>query len=512
LTPRNRSAGAAEQAWPPGARGASVASMGTPAVGVGPDPGARAFPPGRPSRRAAVMAAWALAAALPLIGLISLLLRSRLDPNWDNHKVHFMLFLGVGAVDFVLAYAAGEAAERRGDARVLLMSLAFLATGGFLAVHAIGTPMILFQGDYAGFKVAIPVGLLIAALFGAASAFVDHRPAYAPLAMRHRHALRRGVLALMALWFAWTVAELPPLAKPGSEGASGSLLAVLAGVGTVIYAVSALRYLRVYRGRLGLLPASIVACFVLLAEAMIGVAVTGERDWHASWWEWHGLIVTAYLVVGYAARHEWRDERFRKLYLATTREREQEVSVLFSDLSGFTPFSERAAPAEVAEMLHAYYELAAPLIARRFGGELEKFTGDGMYATFNSRGDQPDHALRAARAALALQDAICEVADEHPGWPRLRVGVNSGEAVVRELGGQGLVAYAVIGDTVNTGSRLEAQAPVGGVLIGAGTYDRLPDGAVVEAVSGLRVKGKEEPLDAFVLRELPAAAARVGRG
>ena len=58
-----------------------------------------------------------------------------------------------------------------------------------------------------------------------------------------------------------------------------------------------------------------------------------------------------------------------------------------------------------------------------------------MMATFNTRGDQPDHAVRAAGAALALQRELTRLADDHPGWPRLRVGVNSGEAVVRELGG-----------------------------------------------------------------------------
>jgi adenylate cyclase len=461
-------------------------------------------PPGRRASGIAVAIAWALAAALPLIGLISLLEHSKLDPSWSNHQVHFMLFLTVGVVDFILAYAAGDAAERRGDARVLLISLAFLATGGFLALHAIGTPMVLFQGEHAGFKVAIPVGLLVSALFGAASAFVDVRPHFAPLVMRHRVLLRRGVLVAMAIWFTWTVAELPPLSRPSSEGGADSLLATMAALGTVIYGASAIRYLYVFRGHLDLLPASIVACFVLLSEAMIGVAVTGERDWHASWWEWHGLIVTGYLVVGYAARREWRDERFRHLYLATTRERAESVSVLFSDLAGFTTFAERSTPSEVATVLHTYYEAAAPLISRRFGGELEKFMGDGMMATFNSRGDQPDHAERAAAAALALQESISALAEANPGWPRLRVGVNSGEAMVREMGGHGFVAYAVIGDTVNTGSRLEGQAPVGGVLIGPGTYERLPAGTVVESMPGIMVKGKGAPIDAYVLRALPA--------
>jgi len=92
---------------------------------------------------------------------------------------------------------------------------------------------------------------------------------------------------------------------------------------------------------------------------------------------------------------------------------------------------------------------------------------------------------------------------EHPDWPRMRVGVNSGEAVVREIGGQGHVAYPMLGDTVNTGSRLEGLAPAGGVLIGEDTYDALPDGAVVEARRGLRVKGKSDAVTAYVLLALP---------
>ena len=131
-----------------------------------------------------------------------------------------MLFLAVGAGLFVLAYAAGEAADRRGDARVLLISLAFLATGGFLGLHALGTPASCSRDEHAGFKVAIPVGLLVlAALFAVASAFVDVRPdVRAAGVVRHRVALRRAVLGAMAVWFAWTVAELPPLRRAQQRG------------------------------------------------------------------------------------------------------------------------------------------------------------------------------------------------------------------------------------------------------------------------------------------------------
>jgi class 3 adenylate cyclase len=469
-----------------------------------PSPAALAGSAARGHRRVAVTVATGIvAAALPLVGLVSLLLRDQLDLDWSNHAVHFAVFLTVGAGVFVLAYTAGEAANRRGDARVLLISLAFLATGGFLSLHAIGTTGILFADEHAGFKIANPIGLVLGAVFALASAFVDLRLSFAPLVVRHRVALRRAVLAAVAVWLVWTVVELPPLDEPGSEGGSRSVLALLAGLGAVAYATAAARYWHVYRARLSLLPASVIACFVLLAEAMIGVALTGERAWHASWWEWHALIVTAYATVSYAAHRQWREERFRGLYLPTTRERVESVSVLFSDLAGFTAFAERAAPADVADVLNTYHAKAAPLITRGFGGQIEKFIGDGMMATFNSRGGEPDHAVRAAGAALALQRELTAVAEAHPGWPRLRVGVNTGVAVVREMGGDGFVAYEVIGDTVNTAARLESEAPEGEVLIGAETRRALPEGSDVQALPGLRVKGKEALVDAYLLRGLP---------
>jgi class 3 adenylate cyclase len=451
----------------------------------------------------AAVVAGVVAAVLPLVGFVSLLLRSRLDPHFENYPMHFVVFGIVGTVAFLLGYAAGEAANRRGDARVLLLSLAFMATGGFLGLHALGTPDVLFSEEYAGFQVAIPVGLMVSAVFAAGSAFVDIRPGLAPLLIRRRTLLRAAVLLAMGVWFAWTVGSLPPLSGESGEAATGTLLVAIAIVGTMAYAVSAARYWSIYRHRWNLLPAAVIACFLLLSEAMIGVAVTGERRWHASWWEWHGLIVAAYLLIGFAARREWREERFRHLYLPTTRERHQEISVLFGDLVGFTSFAARSTPAEVGAVLSAYWGIAAPLVTRRFGGDVEKFIGDGMLAVFNSRGDQADHALRAARAALDLQREFRILRDRHPDWPPLRVGINSGEAVLREIGGDGHVAYPLVGDTVNTGSRLESLAPAGGVLIGATTYGQLPDGTVVAPRSGLRIKGTDHLVDAYILLALP---------
>src|SRR3954447_1119718 len=439
---------------------------------------------------------WLLVAALPMVGLASLLWHARFDPHWSNPRVHFGLFATAGTLDFVLASAAGSAARRRGDSRVLLISLTFLITGGFLALHALGTPGVLFADDRAGFKVAVPVGLAIGGGFALASAFTSSR-----VLARHQRALVALVAVLMAVWFVWSAASLPPLDGPIDEGAPGSLLPALAAAGAAAYLAAAWRYVLVFRASPSPLAAAVAACFVLLGEAMIGVALTGERDWHASWWEWHGLILIAFATVGLAARREWRDERFRSLYLPTTVERTAEISVLFADLVAFTTFTERTPASETAGMLKTYFELAAPVIARH-GGRIEHFIGDGVMATFNAHDELPQHALSATRAALELRDGMAGLTAAHPGWPALRVGINSGPAVVREMGGAGHVAYTVVGDCVNVGSRLEAAAAAGAILIGADTYRRLPDGTPAEPRPGLAVRGREGRVDAFVLHSL----------
>src|SRR5262249_7907634 len=160
------------------------------------------------------------------------------------------------------------------------LSLAFLAMGAFMALHAIGTPGILLTKDLSGFKVAISAGLLVAAGFVAASAFVDMWPQAPRLVMRGRHLLRLSVFVMVAVWSVWTPALLPPLSHSRSEGGTGSLLAILAAAGAATYAVSAARFWQVYHRDLALLPTSVIACCVLLSEAMIGVAATGERNWH----------------------------------------------------------------------------------------------------------------------------------------------------------------------------------------------------------------------------------------
>ena len=134
----------------------------------------------------------------------------------------------------------------------------------------------------------------------------------------------------------------------------------------------------------------------------------------------------------------------------------------------------------------------------QFGGDIERIIGDALMVTFNKKGDQPDHARRAASAGLALQNSTAKLAEEHPEWHRFRVGINSGPVSLSLLGTEGARTHTVIGDIVNVASRLEGIAPGGQVAIGPGTKILLPD-ADTESLGLLRLKGKAEPLEAFRL-------------
>src|SRR5215210_6506440 len=111
------------------------------------------------------MTPWLGALALPVAGLALLLANPGLDAHWEDHPAHFWLVVSVAAVSVVVGFLASEAARRLGDARLYLVAMAFVASAAFLGLHALATPGVLLQGKNAGFVVATPVGLTVAALF-----------------------------------------------------------------------------------------------------------------------------------------------------------------------------------------------------------------------------------------------------------------------------------------------------------------------------------------------------------
>ncbi|RBQ17898.1 adenylate/guanylate cyclase domain-containing protein [Spongiactinospora rosea] len=189
-----------------------------------------------------------------------------------------------------------------------------------------------------------------------------------------------------------------------------------------------------------------------------------------------------------------------------------ELTSLFADLKGFTTFSERVSPGEIVEMLNRYHTAAVPCILRN-GGTIVQFVGDALLALFNAPARQPDHARAAARAGLAMQRAAERVAAEVLGeqaaghrntieWPKFRVGVNTGPALVGNIGSPELRGFNAMGDCVNVAARLQSLAEPGTVVIGSTTRDLLGESAVTDPLGPLRLKGKEQPVEAFVLRSI----------
>lgn len=433
--------------------------------------------------------------AIPLIGLSILLGAPEWDGSWEHHPAHFWLVLAVAALSAVLAYSTGAAALRRADARVLLVSLAFLSAAGFLGLHALATPGVLLDTPNTGFTIATPVGLGIGAVLAVMSG-QDLSRERAAGTVRLARRLRVGLVAVMVAWAVASLAKLPPLdGITPPEQATGALL-VLPLVGVALYAVAAGRYLMLWRQHRSVMLLGMTAAFVLLGEAM--VAVTFADNWHLTWWEWHVLMLLAFGLVAWSAQRQWHEERFADLYLPDTVAGVRDMSILFADLKGFTRFSEQHEAQDVTAMLNTYFKVAVPLAVERFGGDVDRIIGDAVMVTFNRRGDQPDHPQRAAAAALALQAETAKVASTNEGWPRFRVGINSGEASVSLLGAEGGRTHTVIGDVVNVASRLEGLAPVGGVAVSADTITRL-DGAKTQPLGLLDLKGRTEPLEVFLL-------------
>ena len=430
--------------------------------------------------------------------LVLLLLHPGIDESWENHPAHFWLVLGAASLSVGLGYMVGIAARRRRDARLLLVSLAFVSAAGFLGLHALATPGVLL-GKNAGFELATPFGLAVAGVFAAASS-LPLRPVAAERVIQWAWPLIGTLSLLLAGWAVASLSGIQPLAgELGSEELDGWQIS-LAVVGVAFYTTAAFGYFRLYRRRRAQFLLGVALAFSLLAEAMLVIA--WARNWRVSWWEWHMLMLIAFVAIAVSARGEWHEERFSPLYLDETLANTREATILFADLQGFTSFSERTAPARVAAMLNGYFRRLVPLLEQE-GGVVHQIIGDAVMVIFNQNGDQPEHAAKAARTALAFQAAATEIAADHPDWPRFRAGVNSGEVLAGLVGGaSGHRKHGVIGDTVNLAARLESVAPVGKVVVGAETAAALPPGAVLERLPPLELKGKDEPVQAFVLHKL----------
>ena len=524
---------------------------------------------------------WMLLLALPVIGLLLLFVRPELDMHWEHHPSHFWLVLVTAAGNVALAYVTNVVATRQRDARLVLVSLAFLASAGFLGLHALATPGVLLDSPNAGFVLATPVGLFIASFFAAASVTTLGGPR-AVIVLRLRPVLLGFIVGLLLTWAFVSLASLPPLngPLPATEAAGPLVLLAIAGVG--LYGFAAFRSFRFYLQRGGVLVLAVAVAMVLLGEAMLAIAIS--RNWQLSWWSWHVLMLVSFITIALGTRAEYRRSgsltgAFGGLYLEATLARidrwharaiaavaaagdrpeaaervldelrregastdevtllaeaagevkrldslfrpylpshvasglrdepsvgrlggvEREVSVMFADLAGFTTFSETRSPSEVIAMLNRYWADVVPLIDAS-GGVVEQFAGDGVMASFNTTGEMADHARRAAGTALAIVEAGRRLAAEHPNWPLFRAGVNTGTAVVGNVGSTERRSFAVIGDTTNTAARLLAVGEPGQVVVAQSTWTALGEGRDGISLGPTRVKGRRGAVEAWIVR------------
>jgi adenylate cyclase len=190
-----------------------------------------------------------------------------------------------------------------------------------------------------------------------------------------------------------------------------------------------------------------------------------------------------------------------KLVLGGQRE---ELTVLFSDIEGFTAFAEHLPPEELVRILNEYLSVMSEIIFKN-DGTLDKYEGDAVMAFWGAPIPLHDHALRACLSALQMQESLVDLNKtwSEAGRPdiRIRIGLNTGEMVVGNMGAAGKFAYTVIGDSVNLASRLEGanREYRTGIMVSRRTYELVKGKIIGRELDRITVKGRNEPVTVFEL-------------
>jgi adenylate cyclase len=189
----------------------------------------------------------------------------------------------------------------------------------------------------------------------------------------------------------------------------------------------------------------------------------------------------------------------------------RDITALFTDIEGFTAMTERVGPADLIALLDAYFDAMTDVITRH-GGMIDKIVGDAVVAIFNAPFDLPEHPARAVACALALLEASEAVRRSPLGMRlvlgRTRIGIETGPAIVGDVGGARKLDYTAHGNAMNAAARLEAANKELGssICIGPGTAARV-DAASLRKIGRLTLRGRSEPVDVFTPVALPTAAA-----
>ncbi|MBM3151607.1 MAG: GAF domain-containing protein [Chloroflexi bacterium] len=175
-----------------------------------------------------------------------------------------------------------------------------------------------------------------------------------------------------------------------------------------------------------------------------------------------------------------------------------DITILFADIRGFTSYSESQSPEDLVSVLNQYLAAGAEAVLAQ-EGTVDKFLGDAVMAWFNAPLPQPDHTLRAVRAALDLRQAVEKLYAELPEKARLAfgVGIHYGDAVLGWIGTNKRLEYTAISDAVNTAKRIQENSSKNQILISREAYERVKTRVEAIPYAPLRVKGKQEPVEVF---------------
>jgi adenylate cyclase len=186
--------------------------------------------------------------------------------------------------------------------------------------------------------------------------------------------------------------------------------------------------------------------------------------------------------------------------LVTTGGQKKELTILFSDIKSFTTYSATLAPDEIQSLLNEYFAAMVEILFK-YEGTVDKFIGDGLMVFFGDPEPQPDHALRCVRAAIEMQKRCRELKKrwvQQGKFPLMvRVGINTGRVVVGNMGYERRLSYTALGADVNLAQRLEANAPVEGILISESTYKQVRESIKTHRLEPIKVKGFDQPISVY---------------
>ena len=177
---------------------------------------------------------------------------------------------------------------------------------------------------------------------------------------------------------------------------------------------------------------------------------------------------------------------------------QQEATVAFADVRGFTGMSENMQPEELVRVLNIYLSTVIQAVLNH-GGMVNKFGGDSVMAIWNAPTLCEEHALSATKAAIDIQRAVKELQEREAELPKMDfgIGINTGKVVAGNMGSEDRLEYSVVGDAVNIAARITSLAEAGKVWISSGTYELVKDYVVAKPLEPFVVKGKRAPIVAY---------------